>query len=168
MRLLAVLLAIGLQASPALAGEDDRSLSVGLGYGRFSVPDDIAPHGGVLSFDYEHGFADALSFHASAGGGYYPVGDGAPGYGAQASLGLTYLFDVVRYVPYIRLGLGGIVLRAEELDTDVSPLLELGIGMDVLHSRSWSYGIAARFESFIVDTSFFTAGVRVSYRWGFF
>ncbi|HTM19191.1 MAG TPA: hypothetical protein VL172_01745 [Kofleriaceae bacterium] len=161
------LLAVTLSAGPAAAGEDDRSISASLGYATFSVPDHT-PHGGSLDVAYERGFADALSFRAEVGGGAYPIGTGSPGYSLQAAVGLTYLFDVVRYVPYIHAGVGGILLTAPDLDPDLSPLVELGIGLDILHSRTWSYGAAARFESFVNDTAFFTAGVRLSYRWGFF
>lgn len=161
------LLALVLGSTPAHAGEDDRWLSVSLGYASFSVPDHD-PRGGALAIEYERGFSDAMAVRATVGMGAYPVGTGSPGYSGHATLGLTYLFDITRYVPYVQLGLGGIALCAEELPTEFSPLLELGVGVDVLHSRSWSYGISARFESFIVDTSFFTAGLRVSYRWGFF
>lgn len=161
------LLALALGSAPAHAGEDDRWLSVSLGYATFTAPE-IQPHGGALAVEYERGFADAMAVRATAGGGYYPVGTGSPGYSAHATVGLTYLFDITRYVPYIQIGVGGIAINAVELDTELSPLLELGVGLDVLHSRTWSYGISARFESFINDTSFFTAGARLTYRWGFF
>ena len=49
------------------------------------------------------------------------------------------------------------------------PLLELGGGLEVLQSRSLSYGVQPRFASFIADHESSSAlGVRASWRWGFF
>lgn len=161
---------VALTGGSALADEDDRSVSVFAGYATYVVPDHT-PDGGVIGLDYERGFSDAMSLRASGGFGVYPFDDADMGvsYSGHATLGLTYLFDVLKYVPYVNVGAGAIVLTGGPLeDTKVSALLELGVGLDILHSRSFSYGIQARLESFIQETSFFTAGVRATWRWGFF
>lgn len=161
---------VALSGGVAHAGEDDRSLSVFAGYGTYTIPDH-SPDGGVLGLDYERGFSDSMSLRASGGVGMYPFDDGdlSASYSGHATLGLTYLFDVLKYVPYANLGAGAIVLTGGPVeDTTVKALLELGLGLDILHSRSFSYGIQVRLESFIQETSFFTAGVRATWRWGFF
>ena len=75
---------------------------------------------------------------------------------------------MLKYVPYVNLGVGGIILGGGDVDLDVTALLEMGGGLDVLHSRSFSYGAVIRFESYIQETAFFTAGLRMTWHWGFF
>ncbi len=134
-------------------------------YGRYAIPDH-APNGTVLGIDYERGFSDALSLRLSGGGGTY-FGSSQT-YSGHMTVGITYLFDVIKYVPYANVGIGGLVLGGGDVDTQVTGLIELGVGLDVLHSRSFSYGVLVRFESLVQSTSFFTAGARVTWRWGFF
>lgn len=145
-------------------------MSIFGGYGTYSVPDHT-PDGAVIGVDYERGFSDAMSVRASGGIGAYVLDNDDMGtsYSAHATVGLTYLFDVLKYVPYVNVGVGGIVLTGGPLeDTKLSALLELGVGLDILHSRTFSYGVQARLETFIQETAFFSAGVRATYRWGFF
>jgi hypothetical protein len=164
-------------ASPVAAGEDDRSLSVGLGYGTYAIPEpDHQPSGAVLGIDYERGFSEELAFRVSALGGVYPLGnderdDGtrpSTSYSAQLSVGFTYLFDVLKYVPYVHGGLGGVLLLGGPGDGKLNGLVELGGGLEILMSRRFSYGVYARFDSFAQETTVFTAGARATYRWGFF
>lgn len=152
-------------ASPARAEDGESALSVSLGYGTYSIPDHT-PHGGALGLAYERGFSDALAWRLGAGGGAYR-GGGQLSYSGHAVAGLTYRFDVLKYVPYAQLGVGGVVISGPEV-SQVSPLVELGVGLDVLASRSFSYGVQVKFESFVQETSLFTAGLRLSWRWGFF
>ena len=161
--------------SPALAEEGETSLSVLLGYGTYVLPEHT-PHGGVVGIDYERGFSDALSWRLSGGLGTYR-GGGAFSYSGHMVAGLTYLFDVLKYVPYANVGVGAVAIRGPDPDllpdavaveTDVSALLELGVGLDVLRSRSFSYGVQMRFASFVEQTALFTLGVRASWRWGYF
>lgn len=167
--------ALALWTAPAQAAEGETSLSLFLGYGTYALSD-YAPHGSVVGVDYERGFSDSLSWRLSGGLGTYR-GGGAFSYSGHMVAGLTYLFDVLKYVPYANVGVGAIAIRSPDpallpdtvdAATEVSALLELGVGVDVLHSRSFSYGVQMRFESFIEQTAFFTLGVRASWRWGFF
>lgn len=163
--LLAAVLVLGAAPPRAQAAEGENTLSLFLGYGTLARADQ-QPSGGVLGLDFERGFSDALAWRLSGGLGTYP---GTPlTYSGHLTAGLTYLFDVLKYVPYANLGVGAIAIGGGDLDPEVSALLELGAGLDVLHSRSFSYGVQLRFESFLEQTSFFTVGVRASWRWGFF
>lgn len=169
--LAAVMLLAAAASSPARASEGDKALSVYLGYGTYAVASDEAEdpsaHGAVVGVDFERGVSDSLSLRISGGGGGY-YGDDDASYSGQLTVGITYLLDVVKYVPYVNLGLGGIVIGGGEMDTEIAALLELGGGLDILHSRTFSYGVQIRFESFLEQTAFFTAGVRATWRWGFF
>lgn len=165
-------LGIGLlgSAGSAHAGEDDRALSMSLSFARYALKDSSAD-GAVLGADFERGFSETLSFRVSGGGGYY-LGDD-PSYTGHLTLGVTYMFDVVKWVPYANIGIGGIFIGGggtgeDAIDTGFKGLIELGAGLDILHSRKFSYGVIMRFESFVQTTAFFTLGVRATYRWGFF
>ncbi len=158
------------RAHPAAAGEDDRSLSLSGSYATYSIPDH-APAGAALGLEYERGFSDAMSFRVGGGGGIYFASlgeDGKTSYSTHATVGITYLFDVVRYVPYATVGLGGIWIFGGGQDAKLNALVEFGVGLDILQSRRFSWGVQARLESFVQETSFFTAGVRATWRWGFF
>ncbi|GAB4518426.1 MAG: hypothetical protein Tsb0020_37000 [Haliangiales bacterium] len=156
----------------AHASDGQHALSVSVGYGSLLVTDEGADtgtdtaHGGVLGVAYSRGFSDALSWRVSGGvGGYYGASALLSG---QVSAGLVYRFDVLKYVPYLTAGVGAIVVSDSDVNLDIDPLVELGVGLDVLQSRHRSYGVFARVESLLQNTSFFTAGVRVTWRWGFF
>ena len=155
--------------APVQAADGERALSLGLGYATYTQPG-YNPHGAVLGMDFERGFSDALSWRVSGGAGaYYRNGLSFSGH---LTIGLTYLFDVLKYVPYANVGVGGIVIGGDagggESDIDVSPLAEIGVGLDILRSRTASYGVYIRFETLLQETSFLTAGVRSTWRWGFF
>ena len=153
-------------SGPASAGEDDRSLSLSLSYATFAIPD-YSPHGTVVGVDYERGLSEALAVRISGGGGAY-YADSSPSFTGHMVVGMTYLFDVLKYVPYINGGVGGIVIAGSDIDTQVAPLVEVGLGLEFLHSRSFSYGAILRFESQLKETHFFTGGLRITWRWGFF
>ena len=152
--------------APAHASEGDSALSISLGYGTYAIPDH-RPDGGVLGVEYERGISDALSLRLAGAGGLY-VGDGQTSYSGQLVAGMTYLFDVIKYVPYASAGVGGIVIAGGEDGSRLSALVELSVGLEVLHSRRFSYGVQLRAETFIQETSSFAAGVRATYHWGFF
>lgn len=153
-------------AGAARAEEGDRALSVYAGYGTFTATEDLRPEGLVLGTDYERGLSSSLAWRLSAGGGvYYDVG---AAYTGQATIGITYLFDVLKYVPYANLGVGVMLAAGSEIDTELVPLVELGLGLDFLRSREFSWGIQLRFETFANQNSFATAGLRATWRWGFF
>jgi hypothetical protein len=167
---MAILLGVALLAAmpaPGLAADGERALSATVGYATYALPE-YNPHGGVLGLDFERGFSDALSWRVSGGAGVY-YREGLT-YSTHLTVGLTYLFDVLKYVPYLNLGVGGIAIV--DVDgasvVDVSPLAEIGVGLDVLRDRTSSVGVYVRFETLLQETAFFTAGVRSTWRWGFF
>ena len=165
---LALTLSIGLGLTPglALADEDESVLSLRLAYAGFSVPD-RTPHGGTLGLDYERGISDAVWLRAS-GGGAAMYDAGSPYYLGHAEVGVTYVIDVLRYVPHVDVGIGGIYLRGDGIEDPIQPMIQIGGGLDMLVSRERSYGVFVRYESFLGRTAFFTAGARMSWRWGFF
>jgi hypothetical protein len=168
--------------APRLAGADEgeSAFSVGGYYSTLSVPDH-SPLGGALELDYEYGVTDVLWLRASAGGGLYFESDddaGKPRHRAQmarASVGISYALDVLRYVPYVNLGLGAAHVSGTDLDEDADPpqegfhpLVQIGGGLNILSSPEFSWGLQFRFENFLGKTALFLVGARASFRWGFF
>jgi hypothetical protein len=123
--------------------------------------------GGAVAVEYERGISEALSWRVALAGAVFGV-DGLSG-GGWASGGLTYRFDVLKYVPYAVGGVGGVVIAGGPLeDTVVDPALEVGLGLDILTGRARSWGIEARAVTFPGDIVVVTFGVRGTARWGYF
>jgi hypothetical protein len=166
--ILAAGLAAALWARPAAADEGESALSVDVAFDSFTI-DDHDGQGGGLGLEYERGLSDAFWLRGAAAGAVYRGGDReGTTYAGRASVGLTYVIDVLKYVPYLQAGLGGVALGGGALDTKVHPIAEIGIGLDLLARRGLSYGMFARVGSNLGDNAFITAGLRVSWRWGFF
>jgi hypothetical protein len=159
------------RCAPLHASEDERALSLVPAYGTLSLgqgegTQTLSAEGGMLSVDYERGVTDALWFRATGGAGVFASDQGTIVAGT-AIVGLTYAFDVLRYVPYANLG-AGILWTEGAVAREVRPVLELGFGLDVLTSRTASYGLVMRFQSFASQSAYFTIGPRITWRWGFF
>ena len=152
--------------SPAMASDGESSLSLSASYGTY-IKGETSPDGGVLGIAFERGFSRALAWRVNGGVGLYR-GAGQTSYSGHATAGFTYLLDVLKYVPYVEAGIGGIVIAAGEDGTSVAPLVQGALGLDILRSRTFSYGVRIDFETLFQGTSFFTAGVRATWRWGFF
>ena len=129
-------------------------------------PSDVTGLGGGLAIDYQRGLSDTWWFRAAAAGALHDSDDGRLWLGS-ATVGLTYAIDVLRYVPYTGIGLGVAVVGGP-VDTAAKPYLELGLGLDVLQSRTWSWGVDARLSSFASGIAIFTIGPRITLRWGYF
>ncbi len=158
--------------APARAGDGESAASAGAGYATYGTPDarnqeTLTPTAGAtLQATYERGFGDDASWRVQLAGAIYG-GGGLAGTGL-ATVGLTYRLDVLRYVPYVALGVGVLVTGGGPFTTGVEPALELGGGVDVLRGRARSWGVAAAVTSFASDTTTLTVTVRSTWRWGYF
>jgi hypothetical protein len=163
-------------ARPGEAAEGEKALGAGLDYSAWNVEqpdhpgndhDSITAQGAQLVGDYEYGWNDTLWLRASLRAGYHVVPDGTA-WSTGGTIGITYAFDVLRYVPYGELGIGVLAVGGDGLFTEVRPVVELGLGLDVLEGRTWSWGVVAHFDGTYSQALFFTIGPRVSWRWGYF
>lgn len=175
------LVLVALVAAPA-AAEGESALSLGLGWATFSVPgeavNDMAPPqispdvGGAASVTYEHSISTDFSLRVEgAFGAFYGGGteeQSKTSYAGLADAGAVFRFDVLKYVPYLFGGLGAVATTGGPIDGGVDFVVAIGGGLDVLLSRSRSYGFEARLASFGGDTTVFTLGVRGTVRWGYF
>jgi hypothetical protein len=149
----------------AVASEGERVLSISGAYATFTIPDHTT-HGGAGGIDFARGLSDTFSVRVSGSGGVYSE-DGLA-WSGMAAVGLDYVFDVIKYVPYLNLGFGAIVIGGDALETEVKPVLEMGAGVEFLRGRDRSWGVVVRLYSAASDITVFTAAVRTSWRWGFF
>lgn len=174
------LLTVWLAAPPvAGAAEGERAFSLGVDYMTWTIPlarkpgapadapDELTAHGGTLSVDFEYGWNDTLWLRASATGGVF-ASDPGTNWTGGGTVGLTYALDVLRWVPLIQAGVGVLVLGGDGVDVTAKPVVELGLGLAVLESRTFSWGLVARFDSFASQAVFLTIGPRITWRWGYF
>lgn len=177
MRLAIALLLVALVLSPlpAAAVEGEQVLSVCAGYANLSIPQDagdgserdLGMHGGMVQVDYERGLSETWSLRGSLSGGLYD-GPVNLAYSGALVADLLYRFDVIRYVPYLMGGVGLVSAFGEGVDTRYLPVVELGLGLDVLESREFSWGIEARWDTSYSFARYLTVGMKASWRWGYF
>jgi hypothetical protein len=176
------ILAICAIAAPARA-EGESALSLGLSWATFSAPGKksgngqqppaVSPDaGGMLSLSYERAFGTDFALRGEVAGGLFyggaQKGESNVSYAALGDVGVTYRFDVLKYVPYAFGGIGGVYSGGGPIDHGADWILAVGGGLDDLLSRDRSVGIEARLASFGGDITLFTIGVRGTLRWGYF
>ena len=174
-----MILAISTQAH----AEGERALSVGLGWATFSTPGpkpaanmeptQVSPDvGGALAVTYEHAIGSDFSLRAEGGGGLFYGGQAkdqtAVSYAGFGDAGISFRFDVLKYVPYAFGGLGVVETTGGPILSGTNFVVALGGGVDMLVSRKRSYGIEGRLASFGGDVTIFTIGLRATTRWGYF
>jgi hypothetical protein len=170
----AVLGLIGAAVAPtaARAGDGETAVSAAAGFATYATPDEddeatLTPTAGAaLQATYERGFGDYAAWRAHLGGAIY--GGGACRRQRPGTIGLSYRLDVLRYVPYVAVGVGVLVRGGGPFAAGVEPALEIGGGVDVLRGRARSWGVAAAITSFASDTTTLTVTVRSTWRWGYF
>jgi hypothetical protein len=168
-------------AAPAHA-EGERALSVGLSWATFSVPGvaegnmeppAVTPDvGGSLAGIYEHAIGSDFSLRGELAGGLFYGGQNEEqsslSYAGLVDAGAVFRFDVLKYVPYAFGGVGAVLTTGGPIGSHTTFVLAVGGGLDVLASRSKSWGIEGRLASFGGDVTIFTLGLRATTRWGYF
>ncbi len=167
-----VVIAIACSAQVAHAGEGESALSPSLGWAGYATTDKdgkavSSTIGLGAGATYERGISEALSWRVSIFGAGFTADKGRS-VAAWGAAGIVYRFDVLKYVPYVEVSVGGIWIDGATLHNGTDPLLELGGGLDILSSRDRSWGVEARLGSFAGDTTILTIGARTTWRWGYF
>ena len=90
---------------------------------------------------------------------------------SHVAAGVAYVLDVLTYVPYAGLLVGGYALGGGTLDSTLYlPGFEIALGLDYKLSRQWSVGFAVRQTAFLAKTSTYpsytNAFMRFEYVWG--
>lgn len=168
----------------AARAESEQAVSVGLGWATFSAlgeamdnmePPSLSPAiGGSLAISYERHIGTDFALRAELVGGLFYGGADEEEQQSQTSnallvdAGAALRFDVLKYVPYVFVGLGAVTTGGGPLDRGTDPVLVVGGGLDWLQSRARSYGLEARIASFGGDVTVVTVGLRGTRRWGYF
>jgi hypothetical protein len=123
---------------------------------------DTTGSGALAALELAHAVTDSVWLRGGLGAGVAALAGEARPVGV-ATAGITYTIDVLRYVPYVGLG-GGVVL----VNGHVGPALDLAVGIEVQESAGFGWGIEGRLEAFAGRQTVFFAGPRVAWKWGYF
>lgn len=172
VRTLALLVLVATPSVYAADGESALSVSADFAslivdQGTTTRPNEKSGVGGLVGVDYQRGFGDSFWLRAGLGGGALGV-DGQAGYVAVGTVGLTYAVDILKYVPYVGIGAGGVLVGGGALSTHIDPVIDLAAGIEVQESPSFSFSVEGRLESLWAKTTLFIIGPRVSFKWGYF
>jgi hypothetical protein len=167
-------------ARTASAVEREHHAGVDLGGAALSIADksslDVGPGVGG---HYKYGLSD--EFDLMAEGAWSLVAPGqtggpkAPGtlpaWVANADVGVDYVFDVLRWVPYAGVLAGGYALAGGTVDhVQLRPGVAAAVGVDYRFNRDFAAGIAVRQHLLFTDAttypSFTQAFARVEWTWG--
>ena len=179
----ALALAVALLACPAAAGavEREHTLGVETGGAMFVVHDKGSPDvGGTVGLHYTYGLSDAFNLVADANWSLVALNETLPDPSTphtrptnvtNVNAGVAYVLDVLQWVPWGALEIGGYALDGGTIDgVKVLPGFALAVGLDYRLSRTWSVGVYARQHMLFTDASdypsFTQLFARFEYVWG--
>jgi hypothetical protein len=127
--------------------------------------------GGGFGLHYTYGISDAINLVADGGASLMPFGASSPSTMSNVDVGLAYVLDVLQWVPWGAVELGGYALTGSPVGgTQVLPGAAIALGLDYRFDRSWAAGIVLRQHMLFTDASTFpslTQGLlRIGYTWG--
>jgi hypothetical protein len=161
----------------ALAVERQQHLGVSAGGTVMSTNGGTTPFGWNLGLHYTYGLWDAVNLVVEADASGFGVGTAPknpapePGIVATGGVGLMYVFDVLRWVPYAGGIAGAGYFGGGWLGSPFVTLdLQLAAGLDYQITRTWTVGAAYRQHFFVTEMStypeFTSVGLRFEYVWG--
>jgi hypothetical protein len=162
--------------------EGERALSGDAGLATFSAlgkkvgsmaQPQLSPDiGFTLGGSFEYMIGADFALRAEGAGTMFTGGEekdeSSLSYAVLGGVGAAFRFDVLKYVPYAFVGVGGMATFGGPIDRGANLMLSVGGGLDVLQSRERSYGGELRIASFGGDVTIVTLSFRASCRWGFF
>ncbi|HEX4449026.1 MAG TPA: outer membrane beta-barrel protein [Polyangiaceae bacterium] len=167
-------------AAPARAVEHEHHIGVDLGGGLLVIGDKSTNDlGGSFMAHYTYGLTDAFDLMVEAQYSLVALGQTAdgphtphdyPSWIANANVGIGYVFDVLTWVPYAGLLVGGYDLSGGTIaGMKFLPGAELALGLDYRVTPSLAIGLAGR-QHLLSETktypSFTQLFARVEYIWG--
>lgn len=174
----ALVVASAMIARPLLAVEREHQLGVDLGGSMLVVSGKGTPDvGGTAGAHWTYGLSDAFNLMVEAEWSLLALREteGAklgtrPSWAANADIGVGYVFDVLRWVPYAGVLVGGYDLSGGTIAGEKLLLgAAIAIGCDYRFGRTLVAGVALR-QHMLTDTStypsFTQAFARVEYSWG--
>ncbi|MGO8993271.1 MAG: hypothetical protein ACLQVI_08070 [Polyangiaceae bacterium] len=171
-------LACTLAPRTALAVERQDHLGLSAGATVMSTNGGGSPFGWNLGLHYTYGLWDAVNFVVEADASGFVLGTEPaknpppePSFVATGGVGLMYVFDVLRWVPYAGGVVGAGYFGGGWLSGPfVTPDVQLAVGLDYQFSRAWTAGVAYRQHFFLTEMNtypeFTSVGLRLEYVWG--
>ncbi len=165
-------------AAPARAVEREQNVGVDLG-GAMLVPQgNRTPEiGGGAGVHWTYGMTDAFNLMAEGASSLLALGTPAagnpktlPGWVANANVGVAYVLDVLQWVPYIGLLVGGYAFAGGNIDgAKLLPGGAIALGLDYRIRPHFTVGVAVR-QHFVTEVntypSFTQAFARLEFNWG--
>lgn len=179
--LLCTFVVLSLGPSAAHAAEREHHLGVDGGLSMLQVGDKSSVDlGGGLGAHYAYGVTDQFNFLAEMSASLVALKEASdattprtrPTTVSTGGVGVAYVLDVTRYVPYFGVVLGGAYMAGGTIDRGkVLPDAQLALGLDYKLNPSWAIGLAIREHFFFTDTTdyptYTTGFARAEYTWGF-
>jgi hypothetical protein len=168
-------------ARSASAVEREHHVGVDAGGSALVIGDKSTPDvGGGVGAHWKYGLSDEFDLMAEGAWCLVALGDaerGAktpgtrPAWVANADVGVDYVIDVLRWVPYIGVLAGGYALSGGTVDgVKMRPGAAIALGLDYRFGRSLAAGVAVREHFLFTDVStypsFTQAFARVEYTFG--
>jgi Outer membrane protein beta-barrel domain len=143
------------------------------------VMSDKTDVGGALGAHWAYGLSDALNLMAEGAWSLVALGEKVqnvhtprtrPTNVGNVDFGISYVFDVLQWVPYAGILVGGYALLGGTIGSPtILPGASAAVGLDYRLGRKWAVGLAFR-QHFVTDTStypsFTHAFARFEYTWG--
>jgi|HubBroStandDraft_6_1064221.scaffolds.fasta_scaffold462828_2 hypothetical protein len=176
----AVVLASSASASAAWAVEREQHLGVDVGGGLLVIGNKSTSDLGASAMaHYTYGLNDAFNLMVEGGYSLVALGQTAdsprtpqtyPAWIANADVGIGYVFDVLTWVPYAGILVGGYGLSGGTIPgMKLLPGVEIALGLDYRVGPSVAIGVAAR-QHLLSETdtypSFTQLFARIEYVWG--
>jgi hypothetical protein len=178
-RLAPVFAAAGAALFSPPANAVEREHHLGLDAGGLVESDESPDVGISLGAHWAYGLNDAWNLMAEASWSFVSLGNDPPGVTpprrpssiGNADVGVGYVFDVIRWVPYAGLMAGGYDLSGGTVGrATFLPGGVIAIGVDYRVGRSLAIGVAAREHMFLTELSRYPSYsqvfARVEYTWG--
>jgi hypothetical protein len=161
----------------ALAYERQQHFGLSLGGTAMTTNNAGTGFGGTFGVHYAYGLSDAFNLLVEADATGFPLGTAPktpppqPAFLATSGVGVAYVFDVTRWVPYAGGIAGAGLLGAGYLGSPtIVPDLQLAIGVDYEITRTWTVGVAYRQHFFFTQMDTYPeitqVGLRFEYVWG--
>jgi hypothetical protein len=160
--------------------EREHHLGVDLGGSMLVVSDKSSPDvGPAIGAHYTYGLNDAFNLMVEGSWSLLALNEDVdskstprtrPVWGANADVGIAYVFDVLQWVPYAGLLAGGYTFGGGTIPgTKVLAGAAFALGLDYRFSRSLCAGVSAR-QHMVTDPntypSFTQLFAQVEYTWG--
>jgi hypothetical protein len=166
-------------ASRAAAVEREHHVGIDAG-GSVLVMNDKTDVGGGVGGHWAYGLSDAFNLMAEGSWSLVALGEKVQVAGTQgthptsvvnAGVGVGYVLDVLRWVPYAGLLAAGYALAGGTIaGVKVRPGVTIALGLDYRFDRKWAAGFAFRQHMLVSEMStypsFTQLFARLEYTWG--